>query len=64
MVTRAEHRDELTVRAQTAGTPPGLGDRVAEALREILHLRADVELVGPGTIPEDARPLVDQRAWD
>ena len=64
VVTRAAHRDELTVRAQTAGEPPGLADRLAEALREIVHLRADVELVGPGTIPEDARPLVDQRAWD
>ena len=65
VVTRAEHRDEMTIRAEVASEPPaGLADRLAEALREVVHLRADVELVPSGTIPEDAAPLIDERQWE
>ena len=65
VVTRVEHRDRMTVRVQTAAAPPpDLADRLAEALREVVHLRAEVELAPPGTIPEDAKPLVDEREWD
>jgi phenylacetate-CoA ligase len=65
LVTRAEHRDEMAVRIQTAGAPPpGLADRLADAIRDVVHLRATVQLVPSGTIPEDAKPLVDQRVWE
>ena len=65
VVTRAEHRDRMTVRVETAAAPrSGLADRLTEALREVVHLRAVVELIPSGTIPEDAKPLVDEREWE
>ncbi len=65
LVTRAQHRDQLAVRVQTRREEhSGIVDRLAEAIREAVHVRADVELVPSGTIPDDAKPLVDQRTWD
>ena len=65
LITRSEHRDQMAIRVQTAGHPPtGLDDRLAEAVREVAHVRAEVQFVPSGTIPEDAKPLVDQREWD
>jgi phenylacetate-CoA ligase len=65
LVTRTEHRDELVVRIQTGDSSVAdLPDRLAEALREVVQLRAEVQVVPPGTISDDAKPLVDQREWD
>ena len=65
VVTRVEHRDELTLRAEAAGEPPpDLAERLGNALREASQLRATVDLVPSGTIPDDARPLVDERVWE
>jgi len=36
---------------------------IAEALRELLHVRGEVELVTPGTIPAGARKIDDKRVW-
>ena len=53
--------DVLTVRVEAAaGSAPdaaALGRRIREAVK----VRAGVEVVPPGTIPDGARPLVDQR---
>ncbi len=57
-------RDVLTVRVEAA---PGCALDAAAAsalearIREAVKVRAGVEVVGAGTIPEDARPLVDAR---
>ena len=38
---------------------------LAESIKGICRLKADkVELVSPGTIPEDAPRMVDQRTWE
>lgn len=78
-VTRgADHQDVLTVavevgpdasgRRATAATPgpemDELAGRIAQSIRDATRLRAEVVLVTPGTIPEDARPIVDRRQWD
>ena len=65
LVTRSEHRDHMSLRIQTAsGQPTGLADRLAETLREVVHVRADdVQLVPSGSIPDDAEVLVDEREW-
>ncbi len=64
LVTRTEHRDELAVHVELTGEAAGLADRLASAIREIIHVRAAVQTVPSGTIPEDAKPLVDQRTWE
>jgi phenylacetate-CoA ligase len=65
VVTRADHRDELTLRAEASGEPStDLAARLGDALREVSQLRATVELVPSGTIPDGAKPLVDERVWE
>jgi phenylacetate-CoA ligase len=65
VVTREGHEDVLTLRAELAGgTDPAAASRaLTTALREVLKLRAAVEVVAPGTIPEGAKRVSDERTW-
>jgi hypothetical protein len=48
-----------------AGAPDaGLADRLAEALREQLKVRGEVEIVPHGTIPAEAQRIDDRRVWE
>jgi len=64
IVTRQAHQDLLTVRAEAAGAPAGLQAALEATFRGALKLRAEVELVAPGTLPADAKKIVDERKWD
>jgi len=65
VVTREAHQDRLryVVELSSGARDDGLRDRIAEALRELLHVRGEVELVPPGTIPAGARKIDDKREW-
>ncbi len=68
VVTRPEHRDELTLRVEL-GDPAADKDAVAEelaaAVRELCRVRVDhVLFVEPGTIADEARLIVDERTWE
>lgn len=64
VVTRDQHTDTLTVRVEAV--PGGVveTDAIEARLREVLKLRAAVEVVAPGTLAADAPPLLDRRSWD
>ena len=64
VVTRAGHRDELTIRLEAETESTDMAERVAGALREVIKVRGEVAFVSPGTIPDDAKRIVDQREWD
>ena len=53
--------DELTVRAEASASPEGLADAVAASIRDITKLRSVVELVAPGSLPNDGKVIDDQR---
>ncbi|MFI5090392.1 MAG: phenylacetate--CoA ligase family protein [Terriglobales bacterium] len=65
VVTREVHQDRLRyiVELNSGAKDDGLRDRIAEALRELLHVRGEVELVAPGTIPAGAKKIDDKRVW-
>ncbi len=63
IVDRVEQRDVMRLRLELAEAAPGLGDRIAETVRDVLHVRPDLEVVTVGSIPEDAKRLVDERTW-
>ncbi len=65
VVTREAHQDRLRYMVElTSGSKDGsLKDRIAEALRELLHVRGEVELVASGTIPAGAKKIDDKRVW-
>ena len=61
VVTAEGARDVFTVRVEAA--PGAVVDKIAltAGIREAVKIRPVVEVVGAGTIPGDARPLVDAR---
>jgi phenylacetate-coenzyme A ligase PaaK-like adenylate-forming protein len=66
VITRPERTDEMLVRVELhadATDSPDLRDRIRRSLTEALRLRADVDLVPAGTLPADARKIVDLRTW-
>jgi len=65
VVTREAHQDCLRyiVEVNFGAKADGLRDRIADALRELLHVRGEVELVAPGTIPAGAKKIDDKRVW-
>jgi phenylacetate-CoA ligase len=56
--------DAMTLQVETAcGGPDGLAQRVAEVVREVTKLRGEVELVLPGSLPNDGKVIEDARSY-
>jgi phenylacetate-CoA ligase len=65
VVTRAESRDVLTVRAEAgAAADEGLRQRLEARLREVLRIGAAVEWAAHGTLPTDGKLIEDARTWE
>jgi phenylacetate-CoA ligase len=61
VIRRADEQDIMILRAETASQAAGLSESVAASLQAATKLRGVVELVGPGTLPEDGRVIADER---
>jgi phenylacetate-CoA ligase len=65
VVTRVGHEDVLTFRVEL--TPPAAPAAVTaplvEAIRDVMKLRGTIEIVPPGTIPDGAKRISDERTW-
>ena len=55
--------DTMTLRVEVAGSPEGLTGRIADSVRDVTKLRADVELVAPGSLPNDGKVIEDARSY-
>ena len=55
--------DRMTLRLECRAAPQGLVERVAEAIRDVTKLRGTVELVAPGTLPNDGKVIEDARSY-
>ena len=61
VVTRASEHDEMCLQCEVEGQPPGLEARLSETIHALTGLRAGVELVPPGSLPNDGRVIEDRR---
>jgi phenylacetate-CoA ligase len=61
VVTRQNENDAMTLRVESTTPESGLADAVAETLQAITKLRGAVEVVAPGTLPNDGKVIVDER---
>ncbi|MFK4381624.1 MULTISPECIES: phenylacetate--CoA ligase family protein [unclassified Bradyrhizobium] len=61
VVTRQGETDAMTLRAEATTAGDSLRDDIAASLRAITKLGGAVELVGPGTLPNDGKVIVDER---
>jgi phenylacetate-CoA ligase len=55
--------DRMALHVEVAETPEGLAARVADSVREITKLRADVTLCAPGSLPNDGKVIEDARRY-
>ncbi|QDG75668.1 phenylacetate--CoA ligase family protein [Labrenzia sp. PHM005] len=62
-VSRVGAGDAMKLAVETEVTGNGLADRVAESLRDVTRLKGDVELVAPGTLPNDGKVISDERDY-
>ncbi len=62
VVRREQDRDELVARVEADRPDPMLASRLQEAVRDATRLRAAVEFVSAGALPQEARLLVDERS--
>ena len=66
VVTRKEHQDVMTFRVELAdGAETGAVTAALEAaIRDVMKLRGQVEVVPRGSILDGAKKIIDERKWD
>ena len=55
--------DTMTLRAETHLGDEGLNERISQAIRDVTKLRGTVELVTPGSLPNDGKVIEDARSY-
>ncbi|GAB3432689.1 phenylacetate--CoA ligase family protein [Giesbergeria sinuosa] len=55
--------DQMVLQAETAEFASGLAERLQDTIREVTKLRGEVELVAPGTLPNDGKVIEDARSY-
>jgi phenylacetate-CoA ligase len=63
VVTRAGETDAMTLKAEVAERSDALAAALGETLRAITKLGGSVELVAPGTLPNDGKVIDDTRTY-
>jgi phenylacetate-CoA ligase len=61
-VTREAEQDVMTLAAECATRAAGLEDAVATTLQAVTKLKGRVQLVAPGTLPNDGKIIADERS--
>src|SRR2546421_2822535 len=60
-VTREAEQDVMTLAAECAARAAGLEEAVAASLQSVTKLKGRVQLVQPGTLPNDGKIIADDR---
>ena len=55
--------DQMVLRVETTETSSGLAERLQDAIRDVTKLRGEVELVAPGSLPNDGKVIEDARSY-
>ena len=63
VVTGEMANDQMCLQVESANASADLVQRVAEAVRDVTKLRADVQVVAPGTLPNDGKVIEDARSY-
>lgn len=55
--------ERMTLKCEVAGSPAGLAEAVVASIRDLTKLRGEVELVAPGSLPNDGKVIDDLRKY-
>lgn len=64
VVSGSTGSDRMVLKIESKSRPEGLGDRVADSVRDVTKLRAEVELVEAGSLPNDGKVIEDIRSYE
>jgi phenylacetate-CoA ligase len=62
VVSRSGEADVMTLRVEAKAASDDLQDEIAETLRAVTKLGGNVEIVEPGSLPNDGKVIADERA--
>jgi phenylacetate-CoA ligase len=63
VVARAGEQDVMTLRAETTNADADLKAKLAQTLQAVTKLKGEVELVAPGSLPNDGKVIADERSY-
>jgi len=61
VVARENEQDTMTLRCESASSSEALRAAIAATLRTVTKLGGDVELMAPGSLPNDGKVITDER---
>lgn len=64
VVGNVDNRDTLVFRAEVRGRPEGLAEAMAKSIEAELRIRAEIELVPVGSLPNDGKVIEDTRSYE
>jgi len=65
VVSSRDNQDLMTLRCEIEGEPAeGLAAALATTVREVCKLRGEVELLAPGSLPNDGKVIEDIRSYE
>jgi phenylacetate-CoA ligase len=63
VVTGEAGNDQMTLKCEVTARPGGLADAIVASIRDVTKLRGEVELIDPGSLPNDGKVIEDQRKY-
>ena len=63
VVARQGEQDTMTLHAEAASADAGLEAKLAETLQAVTKLKGEVEIVAPGSLPNDGKVIADERTY-
>jgi phenylacetate-CoA ligase len=64
VVTGEMANDAMTLNVEVSASLDGLALRIGEAIRDVTKLRGDVNLLSPGSLPNDGLVIQDARSYE
>jgi len=64
VVSGSTGSDHMVLKIESKAQVAGLQDRVADSVRDVTKLRAEVELVAAGSLPNDGKVIEDIRSYE
>ena len=55
--------DQMALQVETTETAEGLARLIGDAIRDVTKLRGDVQLLPPGSLPNDGKVIEDARSY-
>lgn len=63
VVTGEMANDQMQLQIETTETAPGFALQVTNTLREVTKLRGEVQMLAPGSLPNDGKVIEDARSY-